>query len=182
MNKKLSEKLREKGYVVGGRLLESKYLSWILFLFRKIGIVRMVHVVLDQIESRNATEEMLQFREIGKKNKKELHMVCQLFKEKKSRELYKDIFRYRCTKYRKYLIKHIEKDIYFNTLTMREKEEILIDGGAFNGDTIKLFCKKSRGRYKHIYAFETEEQNRAKMEKMIFNNQISEITIVPYAL
>ena len=71
MNKKLSEKLREKGYVVGGRLLESKYLSWILFLFRKIGIVRMVHVVLDQIESRNPTEEMLQFREIGKKNRKE---------------------------------------------------------------------------------------------------------------
>ena len=49
------------------------------------------------------------------------------------------------------------------------KNEIFVDGGAFDGDTIRGLMKLSeeKGVYKHIYAFEPDPQNYLKLRKFV---------------
>lgn len=142
---KITEKLRNIGFAIGGKLLNSPYFSWLLFFLRKIGMVRLVHVLLDQMEAAHPSEEMLEFRKAKEEHKEDLCKVYHLLEDEKSKAVYKDLFFYRCTKNRKYLVKHIEQDIYFNELTMDGQKDIFVDAGAFHGDTVKMFCKKSGG-------------------------------------
>jgi FkbM family methyltransferase len=50
-----------------------------------------------------------------------------------------------------------EEDIYFDTQvhSLRE-DEIVVDGGAFSGDTLALFLRACEGRFKGYYAFEPD--------------------------
>lgn len=63
---------------------------------------------------------------------------------------------------------------YFNELTYSicPEQEIMVDCGAFNGDTIIRFSQFTDGRYKKIYAFEPNSQNMDQMKKNTahFNN------------
>jgi FkbM family methyltransferase len=52
------------------------------------------------------------------------------------------------------------KDMYFFTDALAVgDDETLVDGGAFDGDTVELFAQKTAGRYRHIHAFEVDPAN-----------------------
>ncbi|MDE7311318.1 MAG: FkbM family methyltransferase [Eubacterium sp.] len=180
MDQRLSEKLRNLGFAMGGKLLNSDYFSWFFVLLRKTGIVRLVHVLLDCMEAVHPTEEMLEFKKIKEEHKRELRSVYQMLEDEKSKAVYKDLFFYRCTKDRRYLTRHIGQDIYFNELTMSGQRDVFVDAGAFHGDTVQLFCKKSGEGYKHIYAFEVDRKNIDRLKSTIQRNKISRITVEPY--
>lgn len=44
-------------------------------------------------------------------------------------------------------------------------DEVFVDVGAWEGDSIEGFLKKTEGSYKHIYAFEPDVQSFAKLEE-----------------
>lgn len=182
----LGEFVRRAGFKIGGILLQSDYFAWILIIMRKAGIVRFIHALCDYVEKHNPTDEMLQYRKIGEICQKELNTVRNNLADQESKQVYDDIFQYRCTKARKYLRGHVDKNIYFNKLTLSEQrndKEVLIDGGAFNGDTIKTFMKIVGKEFKHIFAFETEKGNVNKLKAFISKNNLEQmITIYPYAL
>jgi hypothetical protein len=48
---------------------------------------------------------------------------------------------------------------YFPSFINLLNNEIFVDCGAFDGDTIKLFYEKSKGKYDKIYAFECDVEN-----------------------
>ena len=53
-----------------------------------------------------------------------------------------------------------EKAIYFEPDIMPlHDHEVLIDGGAFDGDTVRDFVAKTDGHYNHIHAFELDPAN-----------------------
>jgi FkbM family methyltransferase len=53
-----------------------------------------------------------------------------------------------------------EKAIYFEPDVMPLSDrEVLVDGGAFDGDTVRDFVAKTQGRYAHIHAFEIDPVN-----------------------
>ena len=53
-----------------------------------------------------------------------------------------------------------EKAIYFEPDVMPlHDHEVLIDGGAFDGDTVRDFVAKTHSRYDHIHAFELDPAN-----------------------
>ena len=53
-----------------------------------------------------------------------------------------------------------EKAIYFEPDVMPLGDhEILVDGGAYDGDTARDFVSKTGGRYDHIHSFEIDPQN-----------------------
>ncbi len=55
-----------------------------------------------------------------------------------------------------------EKAIYFEPDVMPlGGHEVLVDGGAFDGDTVRDFAAKTGGKYKHIHAFELDPANSA---------------------
>lgn len=71
---------------------------------------------------------------------------------------------YRLTWDARYLmgISRPEKAIYFEPDVMPlHDHETFIDGGAFDGDTVRDFVAKTAGRYTHIHAFEIDPVNIA---------------------
>jgi FkbM family methyltransferase len=49
-------------------------------------------------------------------------------------------------------------------------DEVLVDGGAYDGDTIKRFINITEGNFRHIHAFEPDTVNFSKLVKLFQNN------------
>ncbi len=84
------------------------------------------------------------------------------FTDSLSRQTLDAIMLYRLTWDSRYIaaIARPEKAIYFEPDTMPLSDhEILVDGGAYDGDTVRDFITKTNGRYNHIHAFEIDPVN-----------------------
>jgi len=54
----------------------------------------------------------------------------------------------------------VTEEIYFpRDLMAISEQEVFIDCGAYDGDTVRAFIRHSRGRFKSIYAFEADSKN-----------------------
>ena len=65
------------------------------------------------------------------------------------------------------------------------RDEVFVDCGAFDGDSIRLFRMKSAGAYRRIYACEPDACNRAALQRFIASLDVPEqsrITILPFAI
>ena len=58
-----------------------------------------------------------------------------------------------------------EYNQYFHPLVKPEENDIIVDGGAYTGDTVDLIMSKLRGKVK-IYAFEPEKNNFAILKRI----------------
>jgi FkbM family methyltransferase len=59
----------------------------------------------------------------------------------------------------------VKEDIYFpRDLFEISEEEVFIDCGAYDGDTVRDFIGHSQGRFKSVYAFEADQRNFAKLK------------------
>ena len=54
-------------------------------------------------------------------------------------------------------------------------DEVLIDGGAYDGDTIEEFAEWTQGRFKHIYSFEPQRSLADKVRSSLwkYNNKVT---------
>lgn len=53
-----------------------------------------------------------------------------------------------------------EKAIYFEPGVLEiGTDEVFVDGGAYDGDTVRAFAQRTGGRYAHIHAFELDPAN-----------------------
>ncbi|MGN6363184.1 FkbM family methyltransferase [Asticcacaulis taihuensis] len=85
-----------------------------------------------------------------------------VFTDALSRQTLDAIMLYRLTWDSRYIaaIARPEKAIYFELEAMPLGEhEILVDGGAYDGDTVRSFSARTKGRYDHIHAFEIDPVN-----------------------
>ncbi len=57
--------------------------------------------------------------------------------------------------------------IYFDTELVRLEKEVLVDCGAFDGDTIRVFLDKVGSEFEFLYALEPDALNRARLEAYI---------------
>lgn len=72
-------------------------------------------------------------------------------------------------------------DMYFGTDVFPVSEiEILIDGGAFDGDSIQAFNRFSNGRARRIHAFEPDAENAAALRRAMAGRD--EVSIVEAGL
>ena len=61
-----------------------------------------------------------------------------------------------------------EKDQYFPTDVIQLSEhESVVDIGAFNGDTVKDFAERARGRFDNIFSFEVDAVNFKSLEETV---------------
>jgi FkbM family methyltransferase len=80
----------------------------------------------------------------------------------------------------------VDGPIYFPTdMYLRNADEVFVDCGAFDGDTIRLFLANSGDRFRAIYAFEPDPQNfallRANVDKL--ERSVRErTTVYPFAV
>ena len=71
------------------------------------------------------------------------------------------------------------------TVFLPMKNEVLVDCGAFDGDSIRGFLEQRDGQFSHIFALEPDPGNRAALEKA--RERLSfrireQITVAPYAV
>jgi FkbM family methyltransferase len=62
----------------------------------------------------------------------------------------------------------VSEKIYFPaSLINLSPDEVFVDCGAFDGDTIRDFLKNSDGRFRRIYAFEADKRNFTKLARYV---------------
>ncbi len=66
---------------------------------------------------------------------------------------------------------------YFDTLSP-VKDEVFVDAGSYNGDTIREFIKWSKGEYKKIYAFEANDEMIPVVEKYLASEQVKNVMFI----
>ena len=82
-----------------------------------------------------------------------------------------------------YLTKICTRDIYFPKEIIKLGEnEIFVDCGAYNGNTIVQFIKETNGKYQKIYAFEPDERNIRMMKNTLDEYDTVNIEVYPYGV
>jgi FkbM family methyltransferase len=115
------------------------------------------------------------------KHKNEISEVYSLLEDKISKDTFSNILNYKISGNIDYLAKATteKNDVYENILKVSD-DEIYMDLGAYNGDTIKEFLSYTNQKYNYIYALEPDNKNFKKLKKYtedlnnieIYNNPI----------
>lgn len=97
---------------------------------------------------------------------KQIEEIETFLEDELSRETYRKLLRYRETHELKYQPFYNKKNQYFpeDIISLSDKE-VFIDCGAYDGDTIKQFKRRSNNTYKKIVAFEPSEKNLMKIKQ-----------------
>jgi len=109
----------------------------------------------------------------------QLQMVYDKLADERSREVFADILNYKISGKLKYLE---------NSTSQRQEDlmelldfsgnEVYVDLGAYDGDTIREFLKLTRGAYSKIFALEPDKKNFIKLQRFIEQEQVSNATLL----
>jgi FkbM family methyltransferase len=77
-------------------------------------------------------------------------------------------------------------EMYFaSDLVSLSAREVLVDCGAFDGDSIRIFLERTGGCFLHIYAIEPDEENRAALGRYLAtlpSDVVRRVEILPFGL
>jgi len=115
-------------------------------------------------------------REFFKANENRVNFVAGLLADSESKNAFLSVINFRCTGSKKNVPCHGEQNQYFvNDFFEYGSEEVLIDCGAFTGDTIENFLALPGIGYKKIIAFEPDRANCKILSEKFKNNSKIEI-------
>ena len=104
--------------------------------------------------------------EFFKENQESFQQAYEMLYDEKSKSDYLDVLRFKLSGDVKYLIKaHSEKMKLYEDVLPLSGSEIIMDLGAYDGDTIREFLSVTDGKYKKIIALEPDEKNFRKLER-----------------
>lgn len=84
--------------------------------------------------------------------------------DEKSRKDFVDVLNFKISGKIEYLLHcQSEKSELYDTIFPLNDNEIIVDLGAYDGDTIREFLSVTGGKYEKIYAFEPDEKNFRKL-------------------
>jgi len=110
----------------------------------------------------------------------------QLLDEESSRKLYVDHIEWRLTLNFDVLPRPVSDTIYFNeNLLINNENEVLVDGGAYTGDTIKSFVEGfGKKGFSKIISFEPDPKNFPKLQKFAetVDKKLGEVHVHPFAI
>jgi FkbM family methyltransferase len=117
----------------------------------------------------------------------EIEACHEVLADDASREEFRQQIRWRCNlDYCELSAPHDSRNIYFEPELIRfSDQEILIDCGAFNGDTVQSFLSQCSEKFTHIYGSEPDPANRAAFEAFTTRLPVAlrdRITLWPYAI
>ena len=106
-------------------------------------------------------------RQFFEENKEKFEFVYEKLADEESKRVFENIINFKISGKVKYLYSSTEADknsIYQNILSLNNNE-VIVDMGAYDGDTIREFTAYTNGKYNHIYALEPDEKNFKKLER-----------------
>lgn len=110
-------------------------------------------------------------------NIQEFESAYELLEDDKSKENLIAFLKTRLSGNNQYIMNVFERETTFfnNEIFQIHGEEVYLDVGAFDGDTIRLFLKENHGNYKYIYAVEPDCKNYNRLEHFVKENQLKDI-------
>ena len=101
-----------------------------------------------------------------KDNAENFRKAYGFLEDEKSRESYVNILNFKTSGKTEYLFGcHSEKSEVYSKLIPLSDKEIIVDLGAYDGDTIREFLTATEGRYEKIYALEPDAKNFRKLTR-----------------
>lgn len=124
--------------------------------------------------------------EYVKKHEKEFEEVYSLLEDKKSKETLEGLLNYRITRDHAFIddIVDLENETYFDKSIFKRRDgiKVYIDGGTFNGDTVREFINFVDGEYKKIICYEADPQCVREIESFVSKAGYTNIEIQKKAL
>lgn len=120
-----------------------------------------------------------------KRDIKEILKLHKILEDKKSKEVLEQLIIHRLTLDQRKLIGVVDKieNEYFDpSLIKLAKNEVFVDGGGFDGDTVKKFIKVSRGDFGSIHTFEPDKKSQNKIKLFLEKENDKRIKLHPFGL
>lgn len=70
-----------------------------------------------------------------------------------------------------------EQNFFNNDIFKVSSQEVYVDVGAYDGDTLGLFLEECGGEYRKIYALEPENDNFSKLQKYVAENKLQNVVL-----
>ena len=103
-------------------------------------------------------------------HKKEINRVYNMLADEKSRSVFSDIINFKISGKIEYLNNCTTPNSeVFEKLISLSDDEVYVDLGAYNGDTVQEFLDITKNQYKSIHAFEPNIKNFKRMLKRVGN-------------
>lgn len=101
-----------------------------------------------------------------RENEERLQEIYCMLEDYQSKVIYRTMAESRFTKNLDVLCRTCDKNQYFpDGIFHIGDNEVLVDAGAFDGDTIEQFLKMKNQKYRYIYAFEPDVTNYERLQK-----------------
>jgi FkbM family methyltransferase len=99
-------------------------------------------------------------------NREAIRQACSLFADAESRRVFAGKLAYYLTQDKQHLDEiRTTRPIYFDeSVFALGAQEVVVDGGAYTGDTLKAFLQACGGRFRAYYAFEPDRTNYCALE------------------
>jgi FkbM family methyltransferase len=114
-------------------------------------------------------------------HKKDIIKAFHIYEDEESKKTFLGVLKNRLFIDKKYISeikRDISKEYFDNDVIKLSKEEVFVDGGAFDGDTINAFIKKTKNKFKKIYAFEPDEITYKKLNQYVKSLKDNRIIIM----
>jgi len=122
---------------------------------------------------------------VFKNELKEIMKLYTLLEDGKSKKILEGLIKYRLTLDHNKLIGIVDKmeNEYFDPSIIKLiKDEVFIDGGGFDGDTVKKFIQSSHGNFKEIHTFEPDKRSQNKIRIFLRNKNDTRIKLHDFGL
>lgn len=109
----------------------------------------------------------------------EFEKVYDLLEDEESKKVYLAFLKTRLSGNNSYIMEIYKKESnFFNNEIFRiNQEEVFLEVGAYDGDTIRLFLKENNEKYRYIYAIEPDKENQRELQKYIVEKQMKNIIV-----
>jgi FkbM family methyltransferase len=118
-------------------------------------------------------------------HKEDLIKAFRMYEDEESKKTFLGVLKYRLFLDKKYIhevMRGISMEHFEVGLINLSKEEVFVDGGAFDGDTIKTFIKKTKNKFEKIYAFEPDPTSFKKLNLYVKSLKDKRISIAKKGL
>ena len=116
-------------------------------------------------------------------NSESIKKCFNLLKDSVSKKHFINILRYRLTLNNNYLasIAYDHNKAYFDKNIIKlSKDEVFLDGGAFDGDTLKEFISITNNNFNKVYCFEPDPKSYSKLKSFLV--KLNDSRIIPLKL
>jgi len=119
------------------------------------------------------------------KDIKEILKLHKLLKDSQSKKVFEHLIIHRLTLHHEVLdgyVSSMESEYFDSTLIKKLPDEVFVDGGGFDGDTVKKYIHASKNIFKEIHCFEPDKHSQSKIKAYLKELKDERVTLHPMGL